>query len=264
MGEFNARDYWEDRLKEGLDLHRVGYLGLGRYYNDWLYKIRRKVFDLRMKSLGLDFRVLNVLDIGSGTGFYIDRWKELGVETVIGTDITDISVEELKRKYPAGEFYQVDIGGDIEDIGKRRFDIVSAFDVLFHIIDDERHSNAIDNIHSILNPGGLFVFSDNFLHGEAIRSEYQVSRSLNEIERILNDAGFEIMGRYPMFVLMNYPIDSESRALKKLWQVMTKVVSINEKIGWLAGMMLYPLELICISLMKESPTTEMMICRKSD
>lgn len=262
--EFNAEDYWENRLKKMFGLHGVGYIGMGRYYNNWLYKIRGIIFIRRMKRMGIDFAGVDVLDIGSGTGFYIERWKELGVKTIVGTDITSIAIEELKRKYLNDVFYQVDIGGDIETINKFRFDIVSAFDVLFHIVDDRRYAKAIHNIYSILKPGGFFVFSDNFLHQETKRGTHQVSRSLNEIEKILNDTSFEIIERIPMFVLMNSPVDSNSTLLKKLWQIISKFASINEVFGFLLGAFLYPLELVLISLVKEGPSTKMIICKKSE
>jgi SAM-dependent methyltransferase len=262
MDTVNLQDYWETRLKKSFGLEAVGYLGLGKQYNRWLYRVRRRVFLRQMKSLGVDFSGAEVLDVGSGTGFYIDRWKELGVKKAIGTDITNVSVAALQRKYPGDEFYQLDIGNDLGSMRERRFDMVSAFDVLFHIVDDARFARAIQNINFILKPGGVFVLSDNFLHGETIRAAQQVSRSLKDIEKVLTSAGFKIVERAPMFILMNYPVDSRSRLLKKVWRILAKVISIHESCGFLIGALLYPLEQFCVASAKESPTTEMMICRK--
>jgi len=262
--ESDPREYWEARLKKNFGLDSVGLIGLGKHYNEWLYKIRANVFLRRMKAMDVDFSRLDVLDIGSGTGFYVGRWKDLGVKRIVGADIASVAVENLRRKYPGDEFHQLDIGDDIQAIENHRFDIVSAFDVLFHIVDNERFEKAIRNIYSVLKPGGLFILSDNFLHQETIISATQASRSLHDIESILNDTGFKIVGRVPMFVVMNYPVDSTTRFLKTLWRVMAKVISIHEFFGWVAGATLYPVELICVSSMRESPTTEMMICRKPD
>jgi ribosomal protein L11 methylase PrmA len=46
-----------------------------------------------MKSMHIDFKNTDILDIGSGTGFYVGLWKELSVRSVVGTDITNIAVE---------------------------------------------------------------------------------------------------------------------------------------------------------------------------
>jgi 2-polyprenyl-3-methyl-5-hydroxy-6-metoxy-1,4-benzoquinol methylase len=148
LGIATALDYWESRLNEAFNLHGTGFIGLGRHYNNWMYKIRRDVVLRKMKALQIDFTNVSVLDIGSGVGFFIDIWKGLGAR-VIGTDLTDVAVKNLKLKYPTDEFYTFDIGNDLhESLENRKVDIVSAFDVLFHIVDDNRYEKAIKNIHS--------------------------------------------------------------------------------------------------------------------
>jgi SAM-dependent methyltransferase len=263
MATINLENYWENRLKKSFGPEGVGYLGLGRQYNNWLYKVRRHVFNSQMRAAKIDLSEAEVLDIGSGAGFYIDRWKELGVKKVVGTDITNVAVEALKTKYPSDEFFRVDIGGELASIAHRRFDIVSAFDVLFHIVDDARFEKAIQNIYLLLKPGGLFALSDNFLHGDTIRADFQVSRSLYDIEKVLLASGFQIVKRVPMFFFMNYPVDSKNRLSKMLWRMMAKAISLHEIFGFLIGALLYPVELVGLALIKESPTTEMMICRKT-
>ncbi len=259
----NLENYWEDRLRKSFGTEGVGYFGLGRQYNDWLYRIRKRVFNSAMISAGIDLQDANVLDIGSGTGFYIDCWKGLGAKKITGTDITRVAVDELQKKYPDDKFIRLDIGDELGALKQCRFSIVSAFDVLFHIVDDTRFEQAIQNINTLLHPDGLFILSDNFLHGKTIRADFQVSRSLQDIEKVLSLCGFKIVARVPMFFFMNYPVDSKSYLLKKLWRMMAKIISIHEICGFLIGALLYPLELLGLALIKEGLSTEMMICRKS-
>jgi SAM-dependent methyltransferase len=130
----------------------------------------------------------------------------------------------LKGKFPDSEFYRADVSSDADIaflIGTKEFDVVSAFDVLFHLVDDNRYEKAIKNIHSMLKPNGFFVFSDNFIHGPTIRSNYQVSRSLSHIEKTLIENGFDIIQRRPMFVLMNTPVDTTKRASKRVWRALS-------------------------------------------
>ena len=82
MTTFNPQEYWEKRLEKSFDLHGVGDIGLGINYNNCLYKIRKFAFHQLMKSLKINFSEVKVMDIGSGTGFYIERWKELKVKLV--------------------------------------------------------------------------------------------------------------------------------------------------------------------------------------
>ena len=43
-----------------------------------MYKIRRQVVIREVRSLGVDCSHASILDVGSGTGFYLEIWKELG------------------------------------------------------------------------------------------------------------------------------------------------------------------------------------------
>lgn len=256
---FNPREYWEATLRKNFNVRGVGHSGLGIQYNTWMYKVRKYVFTHQLRSLpGL--ASAEVLDIGSGTGFYIERWNQLGVKSVTGSDITDVSVEELKKRFPESEFYQIDIGDALAL--SEEYDVVSAFDVLFHIVEDNRFEKAIQNIYSLLRPGGFFIFSDNFLHGAPERAVNQVSRSLEDITKTLEKTGFHIVKRVPMFVLMSSPIDSKNWLHKSLWRIVKYCIARSEVVGFVVGAVLFPVEVVLASLLEESPTTEMMICEK--
>lgn len=260
----DPKDYWERRLTENFDLHGTGYITLGRNYNRWLYKVRKYIFSKEIKSLGINSRNIDVLDVGSGTGFYIKLWKEMGIKSVCGLDITNVAVENLRRQYPSDKFYVTDIGEkDVGDLQKRKFDVISAFDVLFHIVDDSKYETAINNINKLLKKDGLFIFSDNFIHRSTTRSQNQASRPLEAIEKILSQNGFTIIKRRPMFVIMNAPVDTNRSELRSLWTyVITRPIRSSEKTGLVIGGILYPFELMLLSFVRESPTTEMMICKK--
>jgi SAM-dependent methyltransferase len=262
MSSFDVQKYWEDRLQKSFGLHGVGFVGMGRYYNNWLYKIRRRVFINYIKKNGGNFSKSIALDIGCGSGFYIERWKELGVNSIVGIDITKVAVDEMRVQHPECKFFKMDIGKDVKPISEMKFDFISAFDVLFHIVDDTEFENSIHNIYSLLKPGGLFLWSDNFLHGQTQRSSHQVCRSLANIETVLNRAHFQIIQRRPMFYLMNGPIDRPNIGHKILWKHLKSAVKKSEIAGACFGGLLYPIELLLITFAKESPTTEIMICKR--
>lgn len=263
MNRINPERYWEERLKDTWGLHGVGYIGLGRYYNYWLYRVQRKVFLEHVKRLALNWSEMDVLDMGSGTGYYVELWKSLGIRSVTATDITTIAVEKLQKKFPDLECHKLDIGGILPGhFQDRYYDIISAFAVLYHIVDDNCYQRAFENIFQMLRPQGIFVFSENFIHGETIRAQHQVSRSLNEIEAILKNTGFKVKARVPIFAIMNYPIDSKGTFPKIVWEKMMLPVKKFELLGFALGGLLYPLELILTSYLKEGPSTELIICEK--
>ncbi|MFH1514951.1 MAG: class I SAM-dependent methyltransferase [bacterium] len=264
MSEFDPRQYWEKRLADNYGLNAVGYWSMGTNFNRWMYRVRKAVFLKIVRSLKINLREASVLDIGSGTGFYIDLWKKLDVESITGVDITSVAVRELSEKFSDASFHQMDVGDDISALQNNKYDAVSAMDVLFHIVDDEKYLKSIENIYSLLKPNGYFIYSDNFLHSDRVESSHQVSRSLFEIEKVLTNRGFEIVGRKPMFVLMNFPVDSKNALFKRMWYRMERIVSKSELIGFIAGALLFPLERILVSVCKESTTTECMIARKPE
>ncbi len=260
---FSARDYWQSRLSHSYSLQGVGYQRLGKSFNQWMYRVRARVFARVAWRLGVDWTRARVLDVGSGTGFYVEQWHRLGVPKVVGVDITSKAVEELAMKFPGDEFLEADIGASRDSrLATRDFTAASAMDVLFHIVDDEAYRRAFVNIAAALQPGGWFIWSDNFLHHDTERVRHQASRSLTESEDAVRAAGFEIVERVPMFVLMNYPTDSTSRLARLAWTVMVSPAALAEPLGWLVGAVLAPVDTWLTSVKRESQTTEIMVCRK--
>jgi SAM-dependent methyltransferase len=264
MSGFDPRKYWEERLTRNFGLHGVGYIGLGGPYNDWLYRVRRHVFRRIAAFLPFDPASSSVMDLGSGTGFYVEQWREIGVRRITGIDLTAVAVERLRRRFPESEFHQLDIAGGGPFPGSP-YDVISAFDVLFHIVDDDAYRRALAAVSESLRPGGWLLLSENFLHRPTVRAEHVVSRSAPEIEAALRQAGLEVVRRGPMFVLMNYPVDAKAAA-GHLWSAMTLPVRAHRGLGritgFLLGAALYLPELLLTRILRESPSTEYAVCRK--
>ena len=261
----------------------MGYLRLGRRYNEWMYRVRGEVFDRvvgrlnsgnseqstvnrkspRQPATGKEWVGKDVLDVGAGTGFYVERWLKLGAQ-VVGLDLTAVAVRELACRFPSARFLQADIGQPLEEIPLRAasFHAISAFDVLFHIVDDADYARAFRNVAGLLRPGGWFLWSDNFLRHPTERIAHQANRPLAESQRLAEVAGLEIVDRVPMFVVMNYPADTTSRLARRAWTALVAPAMLAEPLGWLAGALLYPLERVLVRLVRESPSTELMVCRK--
>lgn len=263
MRIFNAESYWQNRLSRKPGLEGVGFVGLGRFYNYWLYAVQRRVFLRQVKTLKLNWAETDVLDVGSGTGFYIRLWRSLGVRSITATDITEVAVRRLQKQYPTIECLKFDIGDALpEELARRQYRVVSAFGVLYHVLDDERYRRALQNIHHMLHPGGLFVFSENFVHGHSVRATHQVSRSLHQIESLLRDVGFFTKWRVPMFFIMNVPVDIRNPLVRTAWKVIPFAVARLKVLGAILGALEYAIQIALSSWVKEGPSTELMICEK--
>jgi SAM-dependent methyltransferase len=262
MATFVPKDYWESRLHANWGLDGVGYMRLGAAFNRWMYRVQTTIFRRHVTTLRSDWADVNVLDIGSGTGHYLTLWKDLGVRSVAAADLTDVVVERLRATFRC-DCYSLDVGGDLPPaLTARQFDVVSAFAVLFHVMDDDRYARAIQNVSRLVAPGGLFVFSENFLHGPTQRFPNFVARRLVDIEALLEANGFRVRKRVPMFVLMNAPFDTNGTAARTIWRVGMSPVRRFQSLGALAGALLYGPEILLTSMMSEGPSTELMVCER--
>lgn len=258
----SPRGYWEQRLSAEYSLGGVGYIGLGEGFNRWGYRARRRVFLRTMRRFVAAGS--RVLDLGSGTGFYLDRWRELGAGSIVGSDITDVAVGELARRHPHVEVTRFDAGDETVPWAEESFDAISAMDVLFHVVDDERFRRALQNAARLLRPSGVLVFSDLFVHGEPWRAPHQAIRSLEQILSAVEAAGLEVELRRPMLVLLNAPVDTGSRVLRAGWTALRMAALRGELLGNAAGAIAYPFELALAAALREGPSTEIMVCRRRE
>src|SRR5581483_8288659 len=104
----SERDYWENRLGKDVPLNSVGYHGLSDAFVAWLYRIRAARFTRAVRPFARPG--LRVLDIGSGGGFYIALWRQLGVTDVTASDLTQASLDAIARRFPGTSTVRFDAG----------------------------------------------------------------------------------------------------------------------------------------------------------
>jgi SAM-dependent methyltransferase len=256
-----ALAWWEARHADVAGYESVGYAGAGDAYNAWLYRVRRHLF--RRYVAPLASAEAGVLDIGSGTGFYLRRWREAGVRDLTGSDAAEAAVRGLRRSQPGTPMLRFDVAGARESLPRRRYDVVSIFDVLFHLVDDGAYLRALENLAALVAPGGLLVLSENFCRSGVRRyAAVQVNREDREIVEALRAAGFEICTRRPMFVLMNAPACGGGRLLHAWWRRAHELLTSRPRAGSVLGPALYPAELAVLRAVRRAPSTELVVCRR--
>lgn len=261
--EFNPKKYWETRLAINSGLTGVGFTMLGDHFNKWAYKTRKFAFLQTVNKLGISLDTLMVADIGSGTGFYIDIWKRLGVERIQGFDLTDVAVQGLRKKFPELDFTQLDISAELPEELNNKFDVVSCMDVLFHIVDDAAYLQAFKNINKMLKPGGVFVFSENFVttHKKII-SAWFVMKTKEEGLSILRESNFKIISRRPLFFIMSSPTNSDNLFLKYYWKTHLFLLPKLPVLGTVIGFFAYPFEVLLLKYSKTAVSTEIFSVQK--
>ncbi len=259
--DHDPREYWDARLDRNWTLQGVGVLALSAGYNRWLYRARARVFNRIVSLLDVDLNGSRVVDVGPGVGFYVQRWQRLGAR-VTGIDVADSAVRRLREKFPTARFERQDISDlDVSQVGDG-YDVVSAFDVFFHIVDDERYQRALHNVFALLRPGGWFVFTENLAKRRAMPMEHFTRRTRDETERAVRAAGFEIVRELPMFVLMIYPFDATAGHWKALWRKSIAPLARSQRWGNVIGAALYPAEVALARRGTRRPSLKILICRK--
>jgi len=196
--DYRPREFWEQRLSEQFDLRGTGETGLSLAYNRACYALRRHVLDRTLAEVGIDPRDLGVLDVGCGTGFFTAYYLERGAR-VTGIDIAPTSIARLSERHPAARF----VLGDVSEVAiGGRYDIVNAFDVLYHITDDAKWETAVRHLARAVGSRGAILLTDTFAERGGA-AEHNRMRPLARYREILTREGLEIGTVYPTHVLLN-------------------------------------------------------------
>jgi len=262
---YKAAEFWESRLRHHFDMIGVGYSRLGWPFNLALYRQRLVVLGRTIRRYRIKAAGAAVVELGPGTGFYIDYWKTLGIGSLLGLDITAVVTERLTAKYPEYRFAEVDVS-ERWPADDASADIVTAFDVLFHITDDTRFEAAIREAGRVTRPGGLLLVSDLFLHGEAFRGFHQVSRTLLDYHQVLDGAGFDVLGRMPIFVTMHPALDlppgRRARLAASWWSRTEERLMDEPKRGYRLGRVLGWIDRGLTKVSRGGPSTELLVARR--
>jgi SAM-dependent methyltransferase len=195
---YDPRAFWEQRLSEQFDLRGTGEPGLSLAYNRACYTLRRRVLDRALAEAGFDPRGKTVLDVGCGTGFFTAYYLGRGAR-VTGLDIAPTSIERLRERHPEARFQLADVS---EAAPSESFDLVNAFDVLYHVTDEARWQRAVENLAQAVAPQGLLLLTDTFATRTGL-ADHNVMRPLARYREILAARGLEPLAIYPTHVLLN-------------------------------------------------------------
>ena len=110
-GAYEPRTYWESTLGDSLSLRGAAHPNLAESFNRALYgSLRHSVTRSLRNHRQLDrLAELDVLDVGFGTGVWLDFWLAAGARSVVGVDLTDVAVEHARRRFPGVEIVRADV-----------------------------------------------------------------------------------------------------------------------------------------------------------
>jgi SAM-dependent methyltransferase len=266
--KYEPRTYWEHRLTPALDITTVGHSGLGYVYNAWLYKARFRAMQRALDKLNLHISNKSVVELGVGSGAWIPFWSKFGPSQIVGIDITQTSVRALTKRYPQCRFLQEDICSPSFRSQEDEFDIVTAFDVLFHITDDTSFSYAISNISKLVKSNGWVVVSDSFCPNPSGPYYHEYHRSYDHYLMELQSANLRPAYLEPIFFMMTTRLCGQSRPLGALTTQTLRLVGRlssrqrTEWINYLIGGSLYLLDGLLYRLVKTGSSLKLLFAQK--
>lgn len=99
-----------------------------------------------------------ILDVGCYSGVFVNEMRKNGF-TSYGVDIHKELMDILNNEYPNKKYqFGTYRSGSIEDLpyGQNNFDVVTAFDILEHVIDFDK---ALSEIERVCKSGGLIIIN---------------------------------------------------------------------------------------------------------
>ncbi len=231
---YQNRGYWSHLHDTHVgELSAVGYPALGIGFNQVAYTRRLEATKHLLERRNTTFP--SVLEAAVGVGAYGPLWRDFGCERWVGVDISEGAIDHLRASHPEGEFHVLDLTSDARQWPldtNRRFDLVSAIDVLYHLTDDKGFESALAQLAELVAPGGLLLVSDIFVDKPVQIEAHVRRRPLSTYLEVLRKRGFEAVDRETVFAILGDPIRRpgfhlQDEALYATWRILQKTIRIT-------------------------------------
>jgi SAM-dependent methyltransferase len=270
VNEYRPQSYWDELLGDEFSERGVAYPHLARSFNQAMYDslLSSTAGLLDGHGVGAPRRVL---DVGAGTGVWIDFWERRGAAEIVGVDITQVSVDTLRARYPSLRFERLDISDqELPELG--RFDAISAMSVLLHITDETRFARALRNLAALLERGGALVLIEPLVVHRWWGPPFDAvanskARPLADWQATLQGAGLRLDALVPATCLLANAVDTRHRATSRLlwryWDAVGIGVGRRERVGALAGRALLAVDRLAVRHVRPGPSAKLMLVRQA-
>jgi len=115
----------------------------------------KEVFQSLLNGIELKDKVL--ADIGCGTGRHWQNLYDNGLQKIIGFDVSEKMLEQLKQKFPKARTHRL-LNNNLYDLKDNSCDIVISTLAIAHI---KNAAEALSEWTRVLKPGGVIIITDN-------------------------------------------------------------------------------------------------------
>ena len=214
---YDPDSYWE-RLHHRGELSTVGQSGMSPELNAWLTGRSRRTSDgscAGMPSIARSRKRCSRWVPGSATGSASGaRWGS-PVSTA-ATSCRRPSSRRAKRRsrWAEGDYVVANLATPGALPG-RTYGLVSCFNVLLHLVDDDAFSVALENVAGLVADGGYLVLAEPILYDSSFERPRDPSRTsrarpVAAYRDGLVAAGLELVALEPATVLANNPMEAQS------------------------------------------------------
>lgn len=215
MGDFEnkIKEYWENRsLTHGHtgDANKLLY----RYDQAFrIWSVKKALLRLK-KKFGSPS---SVLDVGCGSGDFINIFAGDEKVEVVGIDLSHAIVEKVRNRFSANKNVKI-VESSIESasLSNAGFDIVLAFNVLQHIVEDNSFAEAVSAIANCTNDSGIILTIDFMDKEQYSPNMFFKVRTIQEYTNNFKKHGAFLLEEIPMPRYGIRACNSFARRLRKL------------------------------------------------
>jgi hypothetical protein len=271
---YDPREYWGTLVAGSGDLANVGQPLLGPY-NNYTYRFRLAALRKALGRAGVALEQARVFEAAYGEGFYLAFWESQGVRSVDGLDISASACQSARARFPSFHLRCGDLTRREDFAPFGHYPVVTAIDVLYHIVDDRLWRDALHNLLDLVEGGGVFLFTDKFTDGSpSQRFAHVRRRPLPMWQDALGDKGFRVRHIVPVFVFMDDPVTTGNHPLlghvsALQWRVLGKAIRVaavrprwQRWVATLAAGLQYAPEKALLSVLRRTPNLELCVCQK--
>ncbi len=264
---FDGSQYWRNRNDGRTDLTAVGQKSFGSAYNQIIYLRRLEVLDELLSENCANLEHNRIADIGCGNGFYTRYFHKKRANKYTGLDISETTINKLKKEYPELEFIKCDI--TLKDfVHGEKFDLICFFDVLYHIVDDGRALQALVNISGMMrNDDSRLIIFDQLASSEVRLSRHVIFRSRKNFLDMVDQAGLEVTDKRKLFIFLVPPVFGYSIVdfiIAGFYKILGIIIFKRAVVGKLFAKWILKLDSVLIKMGVLIPNHEAIVLKKKE
>ena len=257
---YNNVNYWRTIHRTHLaEIQTVGHPWLSEAFNLIKYSSEAETLSLLLRNF-LEISdaetTFQFLDIGAGSGYWthlLSQWLHTKKKTVraTGLDLSPDALDKLTRRLPWVETLCADLRTISPDKFEDRFDLVSAFYCLHHLVRISDFLNALKFAARSVKPGGFLLLMDPVLtrpYSRFATIDFKtwggngIPRHLYLIDDLLAECGFMRCKILPaVSFILNGPIEASGFISYNFLQVIWNILQFIGRSQGCSRMMAYSL-----------------------